>query len=89
MWNLMNLIVGWASGRFGLFGWIKPGVPKSDALNAVGLALAIISTFMFAFVESRPPQQRSEPGPPVSKSPDQSPDHDQDSLVVRAWLDWE
>jgi hypothetical protein len=37
----VNCIVGWATGRFGLFG-VKASIPSSPNMNYLGLVLVII-----------------------------------------------
>jgi len=47
VWDLSNMIIGWVTGRFGLFNVPKEHV-KDDALNITGFALAVVSLFFFA-----------------------------------------
>jgi len=51
IWGSVNLLFGWASGTFGLFGIIKQRAPR-PALNYAGVAIAIIGVIAFVFVES-------------------------------------
>ncbi|KAL8576337.1 hypothetical protein ACOMHN_048904 [Nucella lapillus] len=51
IWGMFNLLGGWASGRFGWFG-IDPEVPRHQALNFVGVALAVSSSVLYMFVKS-------------------------------------
>ncbi|XP_076468462.1 transmembrane protein 144-like isoform X1 [Babylonia areolata] len=51
IWGMFNLLGGWASGRFGWF-WIDPQVPKHEALNYAGVALAVSSTVIYTFVKN-------------------------------------
>uniref|UniRef100_A0A914WF73 Transmembrane protein 144 n=1 Tax=Plectus sambesii TaxID=2011161 RepID=A0A914WF73_9BILA len=53
VWGSVQVIVGWATGRFGLFG-LEPEVPDRPWMNYVGLALTLISGVMFAFVHYEP-----------------------------------
>lgn len=51
IWGMTNLLSGWSTGRFGLFGVTKDP-PDNIPLNYVGVALAIVSAFVFTFVKS-------------------------------------
>ncbi|KAI1729269.1 transmembrane family of transporters domain-containing protein [Ditylenchus destructor] len=52
-WNgnfdFVNCVVGWAAGRFGLFG-IKASVPSSPTVNYIGLCFVIIGGALFSIV---------------------------------------
>uniref|UniRef100_A0A6B2LA77 EamA domain-containing protein n=1 Tax=Arcella intermedia TaxID=1963864 RepID=A0A6B2LA77_9EUKA len=50
IWGLVNLLMGWCSGTFGLFGLHKEEV-KNPGLNYAGAAIAVLSVFAFAFVK--------------------------------------
>ena len=62
LWGTSNMLVGWATGRFGLFG-VTPQLPCDDshavpatcihdvALNYIGIALACMSLVMYMLVE--------------------------------------
>jgi uncharacterized membrane protein YdcZ (DUF606 family) len=41
IWGAVNCIVGWATGRFGLFG-VKSSMPVSPNMNYLGLVLVIV-----------------------------------------------
>ncbi|KAG5285932.1 hypothetical protein AALO_G00009140 [Alosa alosa] len=51
IWNSFNLLMGWASSRFGWFG-IKAEVVGNSALNYGGAALCLVSALVFFFVKS-------------------------------------
>ncbi|KAK3099262.1 hypothetical protein FSP39_001819 [Pinctada imbricata] len=51
IWGMTNLLSGWATGRFGLFG-LKPEVPGNTTMNYLGVAIAVSSSFIFALVKS-------------------------------------
>lgn len=54
IWGTTSLIVGWASGRFGMFG-VTPQVPATHAkaaLNYLSVALAACSAIIFLFIKS-------------------------------------
>lgn len=53
VWNTSNCLVGWAGGRFGLFG-MKAQVPASPFLNYLGLVFVVIGGSIFAQVRSEP-----------------------------------
>lgn len=49
IWGSANLLAGWASGKFGLFG-LKPDTIKDPALNYIGVALALTSLVVSFFI---------------------------------------
>ncbi|XP_060064810.1 transmembrane protein 144-like [Ylistrum balloti] len=51
IWGMVNLLSGWATGRFGLFG-IDKEVPDDPTMNYVGVAVAVSSAVVFSFVKS-------------------------------------
>jgi len=51
LWGATNLLMGWASGSFGLFGLHKQEVPH-PTLNYVGVSLAVVGVILFVFVKS-------------------------------------
>jgi len=51
IWGTANLLVGWASGTFGLFDLTKETVPK-PTYNYIGVSFAVISVMMFVFIKS-------------------------------------
>ena len=56
-WGLLNMLVGWASGHFGLFG-LKPDPPlRYPALNYAGIVLAVASLVVYAFIKSEVAEQ--------------------------------
>jgi glucose uptake protein GlcU len=50
IWGMVNLIMGWASGNFGLFGLNKQET-DIPALNYVGVCVAAASVLCYAFVK--------------------------------------
>jgi len=46
VWDLTNMIMGWATGYFGLF-HVKREEVKNPGLNLVGVSLAVLSLFLF------------------------------------------
>lgn len=52
VWGAVNCVVGWATGRFGLFG-VKGSTPSSPNINFVGLVLVIVGGTLFAFVRPK------------------------------------
>jgi glucose uptake protein GlcU len=68
IWTSVQMIIGWASGRFGWFG-TTPQEPASDVLNYIGLALSIIGGIFFIFLEntkhSQEESRRITPVPPA------------------------
>eukprot|EP00759_Apiculatamorpha_spiralis_P004764 PhF_6_TR12893/c0_g1_i1/m.20293 len=57
LWGSVNMVMGWMCGHFGLFGMAQESV-NNPSLNYVGLALSIVATICFGFVE--PNSDRSE-----------------------------
>lgn len=51
VWGCISMIMGWASGTFGLFGLKKQEV-KNPALNYVGVALAIVGLLIYLQVKT-------------------------------------
>lgn len=47
VWDLSNMIMGWATGYLGLFG-VPKEVVHQQWMNFLGLALAVVSLFFFA-----------------------------------------
>ncbi|OWF45138.1 Transmembrane protein 144 [Mizuhopecten yessoensis] len=56
IWGMVNLLSGWATGRFGFFG-ITQEIPDDPTMNYVGVAVAVSSAVVFSFVKStiKPP----------------------------------
>jgi len=50
IWGLTNLIMGWATGTFGLFG-LDSNEIKTPWLNYLGISLAVLSVGLYAFVK--------------------------------------
>lgn len=50
IWGLTNLIMGWATGTFGLFG-LSSNEIKTPWLNYLGISLAVASVGVYAFVK--------------------------------------
>jgi len=51
LWGISNLLMGWCSGTFGLFG-LKREVVAIPQLNYVGAAIALLSGALFALIEA-------------------------------------
>ncbi|XP_029472051.1 transmembrane protein 144 [Rhinatrema bivittatum] len=51
LWASTNLITGWTSSRFGMFG-IDPEEVAKPYLNYIGAGLSVLSAVIFLFVES-------------------------------------
>ncbi|KAH8066177.1 carbohydrate transmembrane transporter [Aureococcus anophagefferens] len=52
IWGATNMVVGWASGRYGLFGLDKDAI-ANPALNYVGVALVLVCLGLFTRVETK------------------------------------
>ncbi|XP_062596151.1 transmembrane protein 144-like isoform X2 [Saccostrea cucullata] len=52
IWGMTNLLSGWATSRFGLFGVTPSDKIGNDTLNTVGVVIAVFSSIIFAFVRN-------------------------------------
>ncbi len=52
IWSATAMIVGWATGKWGLLGTPKDESIANEWLNYGGIALALVSLFLFLFVET-------------------------------------
>lgn len=59
IWCLVNLLSGWATGRFGTFGLICKQPVRKSALNYAGVVCAMISLGIFIFVKNEGPSNES------------------------------
>lgn len=50
LWGATNMLMGWASGTYGLFGLEKRAV-RNMALNYAGLAVALVALALYLFVK--------------------------------------
>lgn len=50
LWGITNMLVGWASGTFGLFG-LDATPAKDEPLNYAGVAVALLSLVVYLFVK--------------------------------------
>lgn len=50
LWASVNMLVGWATGRFGLLG-IPAEVPSNPTLNYVGVGICLIATIGYTFIK--------------------------------------
>ncbi|CAK9302530.1 unnamed protein product [Gordionus sp. m RMFG-2023] len=51
IWATFNLIIGWACGRFGLFG-IHPKIPQHEVMNYIACILSIISAAFYLSIQT-------------------------------------
>ncbi|CDS42472.1 transmembrane protein 144 [Echinococcus multilocularis] len=49
IWNMVSLLIGWASSRFGWFG-IRPEMPGNETMNIVGVTLTAMSVSIYVFI---------------------------------------
>lgn len=49
-WGMTNMVVGWASARFGVLGVFESDI-SNKALNMVGVAIAVLSMGIFVFIK--------------------------------------
>ncbi|CAJ0941843.1 unnamed protein product, partial [Mesorhabditis belari] len=59
IWGITNCVMGWASGRFGLFG-IKATTPSIIWLNYFGLAAVVVGGVIFSQVKPTPRSASSD-----------------------------
>ncbi|KAK3283828.1 hypothetical protein CYMTET_8494 [Cymbomonas tetramitiformis] len=59
VWGLLNMLMGWSSGNFGLFGLNKQEV-SDPGMNYAGVCLAVCSIGFFYFVETTDKSQLSD-----------------------------
>ncbi|XP_056010433.1 transmembrane protein 144-like isoform X1 [Ostrea edulis] len=71
IWGMTNLLSGWATSRFGLFGVTPSTSIGNDILNTIGVVIAVSSSVIFAFVKNEvtPIQISSETSPLLDDSP--------------------
>ncbi|XP_048244217.1 transmembrane protein 144-like isoform X2 [Haliotis rufescens] len=50
VWSSVQLLVGWANGRFGLLG-VEAEIPNNLVMNYVGVSISLVSTVLYAFVK--------------------------------------
>ncbi|XP_071087067.1 transmembrane protein 144-like isoform X2 [Haliotis cracherodii] len=50
VWGSINLLVGWATGRFGLFG-LKASIPNDIGMNYAGVSIAVFSSVIYSLVK--------------------------------------
>lgn len=50
IWGLANMVTGWATGFFGMYGLTKNSV-SNPALNCVGIGIAVLAMGIFSFVK--------------------------------------
>ncbi|KAI6215292.1 hypothetical protein M3Y94_00368700 [Aphelenchoides besseyi] len=57
IWGCVNCTVGWAVGRFGLFG-TRASVPTSEVMNYMGLVCVIIGGILFSQIKVTEPRKK-------------------------------
>ncbi|XP_067106407.1 transmembrane protein 144a [Osmerus mordax] len=85
IWASFNLLIGWASSRFGWFG-IDPEEVAKPTLNYYGAALCLLSALTFFFVKSDVNRQPSSP----EEAPllvDSCVNSDGGSMSDESWVD--
>ena len=59
IWGQTNMLIGWATGYFGLFGVVsQASLTKNKSLNFLGVGLAIVALSLYIFVE--PPKDEEK-----------------------------
>lgn len=59
IWGSTNMLIGWASGTFGLFG-LKARHVATPWLNYLGLVVALISLSLYIFIKPAEPKAKEE-----------------------------
>jgi len=59
LWGISNLLMGWCSGTFGLFG-LKRETVEIPQLNYVGAAIALLSGALFALIEANTEDSKAQ-----------------------------
>lgn len=62
VWGLVNLLIGWASGHFGILGVAKEPPVAAPGLNYCGVALAVLSLTVYAKITSEVAESGGEVG---------------------------
>eukprot|EP01038_Epipyxis_sp_PR26KG_P005955 gene5955-8208_t len=52
VWGSINMLLGWASGRFGLFGLLHKDEIANTTLNSIGVCLAMVGLVVYLQVET-------------------------------------
>lgn len=50
VWGMANMIIGWASARFGILGSLAGNISEPN-LNSVGVCIAVFSMVVFYFIK--------------------------------------
>lgn len=85
LWASSNLLTGWASSRFGMFG-INPEEVERPILNYVGAGLSALSAIIFLFVKTEvksvtDSESESETAPVLSVNAEE------DTVTDESWVD--
>jgi len=67
VWGTVNLIAGWASGTFGLFGLHKESVPH-PTLNYIGVAFAVCAVIVMIGIKTETKSKVDDPSAPSSSA---------------------
>lgn len=51
VWGCTNMLVGWASGRFGIQGLIEADPPTNPTLNSCGVALVVVALGLYTLIK--------------------------------------
>lgn len=51
LWATANLLAGWFSARFGMFG-IKKEIPGDEVMNYLSIVFAVVSAFLYSLIKS-------------------------------------
>eukprot|EP00455_Lapot_gusevi_P049915 TRINITY_DN715_c0_g1_i1.p1 TRINITY_DN715_c0_g1~~TRINITY_DN715_c0_g1_i1.p1 ORF type:complete len:387 (-),score=76.68 TRINITY_DN715_c0_g1_i1:26-1186(-) len=69
VWGSSNLVVGWASGQFGILGIQKQNDVNSPLLNYLGLGVCLVSLVMNLVVKTAVAEAPKEDGGSTKRSP--------------------
>ncbi|VDO15027.1 unnamed protein product [Rodentolepis nana] len=59
IWSIANMLMGFFSSRFG-FGILIPKEPKNPTLNYIGVAIAVVSISLYAFIKPNTSEEKTE-----------------------------
>ncbi|XP_071087066.1 transmembrane protein 144-like isoform X1 [Haliotis cracherodii] len=82
VWGSINLLVGWATGRFGLFG-LKASIPNDIGMNYAGVSIAVFSSVIYSLVKPEISPTRLEMTVSVSEDTEPLLNENQQNIQTR------
>eukprot|EP00929_Paragymnodinium_shiwhaense_P043402 TRINITY_DN22318_c0_g1_i1.p1 TRINITY_DN22318_c0_g1~~TRINITY_DN22318_c0_g1_i1.p1 ORF type:complete len:339 (+),score=53.13 TRINITY_DN22318_c0_g1_i1:101-1117(+) len=74
VWSVTNMLTGWATGTFGLFGKNRD-VMQYETMNYLGVGVAMLSLVPFALMQEEKPPAQTQDNIPLSCGTDDEPQH--------------